>query len=149
MFGRIVRKIKTIIWKIFNPEFHNLILYEVPRIYFKNRIRFGTNVHINDGVFIHAVGGVKIGDDCTLSHGCSIISTGLYTNEWRTRAKKHICGEVTIGNNVWLCANSTVLEGVYIADDTIIAAGAVVNKSIFESGYIWGGVPAKRIKRIE
>jgi len=47
---------------------------------------------------------------------------------------------------VWLCANCTILPGVTIADNCVIASGAVVTKSITESGTMWGGCPAKFIK---
>lgn len=147
--GRLYRKIKTSIWKIVNPRLSSLILYEVPKIYYKKRFHFGKNVHINSAVFINAVGNVSIGDNTILSHGCCIISTALETKNWNTRinrAEEHIDKRIKIGNNVWLCANTTVLGGVNIADNCIIAAGSVVTKSINEPNTLWGGCPALKLK---
>ena len=55
---------------------------------------------------------------------------------------------ISIGKNVWIGANATVLPGVRIGDGAIIAAGAVVSKDV-EENTIVGGVPAKVMKTIE
>lgn len=52
---------------------------------------------------------------------------------------------VKIGNHVWIGANATILKGVKIGDNAIIAAGAVVNKDVPER-LLAAGVPAKIIK---
>ena len=55
---------------------------------------------------------------------------------------------IHIGKRVWLGANVTVLQGVTIGDNAIVAAGAVVTKDV-PANAIVGGVPAKVIKMIE
>lgn len=55
---------------------------------------------------------------------------------------------IRIGKNVWIGAHATVLQGVTIGDDAIVAAGAVVTKDV-TAGVIVGGVPAKVIKQID
>lgn len=54
--------------------------------------------------------------------------------------------EISVGGDVWIGNDVTVLKGVKIGNGSIIAAGAVVNKDIPEYE-IWGGVPAKFIKK--
>jgi maltose O-acetyltransferase len=54
---------------------------------------------------------------------------------------------VTIGSNVYIGSRVTILSGVGIDDYVIVAAGSVVTSDL-ESGFIYGGVPAKRIKAI-
>ena len=54
---------------------------------------------------------------------------------------------IIIGNNVWIGASVTVVPGVTIGDNAIIAAGAVVTKDV-EANTIVGGVPAKVIRSI-
>nr|WP_275982077.1 DapH/DapD/GlmU-related protein [Ohessyouella blattaphilus] len=49
-----------------------------------------------------------------------------------------------IGNNVFIGSDVTVLPGVKIGDNTIIGAGAIVSKDL-PGGFLWGGVPVKRI----
>ena len=53
---------------------------------------------------------------------------------------------VTIGSNVWIGCHVVILPGVTIGDHAIIAAGAVVTKSV-PSCETWGGVPAKKIQK--
>ena len=151
MLGRVYRKIKTTLFKLFFPQFRSAVLYEVPRVYFKNRLTLGDKVHINDNVFINAVGTVNIGNYDVLSHGVTIVSTGLDTSKWVGRVEdedNHIDGPIVIGDNVWIGANVTICAGVTIAPNTIIAAGAVVNRSLINENCIYGGVPAKIIKEL-
>ena len=56
--------------------------------------------------------------------------------------------KITIGNRVFIGYNSTVLPGVEICNDVVIAAGSVVTKSIFESG-VYAGNPARKISSLE
>ena len=59
-----------------------------------------------------------------------------------------ICIPVRIGNDVWIGGNATILPGVTIGNNVVIAAGAVVTKDVPDNTLI-GGVPAKVIKTIE
>lgn len=54
---------------------------------------------------------------------------------------------VFIGDNVFIGAHSIILKGIEIGNNSIIAAGSVVTKSI-PANEIWGGNPAKFIKKI-
>lgn len=56
-------------------------------------------------------------------------------------------GEVSIGNNVWVGDKATILAGVHIGDNVIVAANAVVTRDM-PSNCIVAGVPAKVIKRL-
>lgn len=152
MLGRIYRKIKTTVFKLLNGKvFGEADLYEVPRVYFMDRVKLGKRVHINDSVFLHAAGGITIGDDCVLSHGVSLISTGLKTADWANRdrcADIHVDKPIVVGENVWLGANVTVCAGVTIAPNCIVAAGAVVTKDLQEENCLYGGIPAVKIKSL-
>lgn len=55
-----------------------------------------------------------------------------------------IVGEIILGEDVWLGCNVIVLKGICIGAGAVVAAGAVVTKSI-PANEIWGGVPAKKI----
>jgi acetyltransferase-like isoleucine patch superfamily enzyme len=91
-------------------------------------------------------GMVTIGDECTITYGCVILS--------HDRSAMHINpndpgdGEVIIGNNVYIGVNSVILRGVHIGDNSVIGAGSVVSKDI-PPGVIAVGNPAKVIKQIE
>jgi maltose O-acetyltransferase len=122
----------------------------VPRIVGINNLSIGHDISFNDNVFIHAGGMVKIGDKVTLSHGVSILSVGLDTLNYSENAQKkyrdHITKSVSIGEGTWLAANVTVCPGVSIADNCIVAAGAVVASDLKKSNSLYAGVPAKLIK---
>ena len=55
---------------------------------------------------------------------------------------------IRIGKNVWIGANATVLPGVMIGDNAVIAAGAVVTKDV-PANAVAAGVPARAIRKIE
>lgn len=62
----------------------------------------------------------------------------------RINQQSLVTASTTIGDNVWIGANVTILKGVTIENDAIIGAGSVVTKSVLK-GQIVAGVPAKRI----
>lgn len=55
--------------------------------------------------------------------------------------------DVVIGNDCWIGANVTILKGVVVAPGSVVAAGALVTKDLDEPNCIWGGVPARLLKR--
>lgn len=55
---------------------------------------------------------------------------------------------VTIGNDVWIGGNCTILPGVTIGNNVVIAAGAVVTHDVPDN-CVMGGVPAKKIRDVE
>ncbi len=88
---------------------------------------------------------ISIGDHTTISTRCIILSHFVGQSK---KKREWSYGEVKIGNNVFLGANVIICKPVTIGDNSAIAAGAVVTKDIPE-GEIWGGVPAKFIKKVE
>lgn len=62
--------------------------------------------------------------------------------------KNFLAKPVTIGNDVWIGGNVTILPGVTIGNNVIVAAGAVVTKDVPDNSLV-GGVPAKLIRTIE
>lgn len=91
-------------------------------------ISFGDNVHVASGVTF-------------VTH--DIISFMLnYMDNDRVYHERY--GEIAIGSNVFIGANSTILYDVNIGDNVIIGAGSLVNKCI-PSGSVAAGVPCKVI----
>lgn len=88
---------------------------------------------------------IEIGDYCTITMRSVILTHFVHSKKgmhWYTD------GKVKIGNNVVIGAHTIICQPVTIGDDVVIAAGAVVTKDI-PSGEVWGGVPAKFIKKVE
>lgn len=113
---------------------------------------FGRNIHLGENVFINACcqfqdqGGIWIGDGCLIGHNVVFATLNHDLNPER----RQICipNSIELGKNVWIGSNSTILSGVKIGDNAVVAAGAVVHKDV-EANSIVGGVPAKFIKWIE
>ena len=109
-------------------------------------ITVGKNVFINSGCRFQDQGGIRIGDGTLIGHNTVI--TTLNHNlkpELRSGMKPE---PVIIGKNVWFGASVTVVPGVTIGDNAIIAAGSVVTKDV-DSNTVVAGVPAKVIKTID
>ena len=106
---------------------------------------FGRNIHIGENVFINACcqfqdqGGVWIGDGCLIGHNVVFATLNHDLNPER----RQICipKSIVLGKNVWVGSNATILSGVKIGDNAVVAAGAVVHKDV-EANTIVGGVPA-------
>lgn len=88
---------------------------------------------------------ITIGEHTTISTRCIILSHFVHQEIGH---RKWSFGEVKIGNNVFIGANVIICQPVTIGDNALVAAGAVVTKDI-PSGEIWGGVPAKFLKKVE
>lgn len=109
-------------------------------------IKLGKNVFINSGCCFQDHAGIEIGDG-TLIGQQVVIATLNHAQDPVSRADM-FPKPVKIGKNVWIGAHATILPGVTIGDNAIIAAGAVVTKDV-EKNAVAGGVPAKKIKDIE
>lgn len=78
---------------------------------------------------------------------CSNIMHNTLIGAYSTIAPNAVLlGHVSIGEECYIGANSTIMPYVKICDKVTIGAGAVVTKNITESGSVYAGVPAKRIK---
>ena len=97
-------------------------------------IRIGNNVNIQDGAIVHCTyqkAPVEIGDNVSIAHHAII----------------HGC---TIKENVLVGMGAILMDHVVVESNSIIAAGAVVSKgTLVETGSVYAGVPAKKIKLID
>lgn len=109
-------------------------------------INVGKNVFINSGCRFQDQGGITIGDGVLIGHNV-VLATLNHDIDPKKRGTLHPA-PITIGNDVWVGANATVVPGVTIGNGAIIAAGAVVTKDV-PPNVIAGGVPAKILKNIE
>ncbi len=110
------------------------------------------NLHnVDVGGFCSLAAGVKIGGG---SHPTNFVATSplFYSAEgqlelkFTNHSKFNEFARVNIGNDVWVGANSTILDGVTIGHGAVIAAGAVVTKDV-EPYVVVGGIPAKKIRK--
>lgn len=104
--------------------FSGTIVNATKKIIIGNHVQFGVNVNIWDNDF-HSVKYLE-----------------------RRRNIGAISKSITIEDDVWIGANTTILKGVTIGKCSIVASNSLVNKNIGDYE-LWGGVPAKKIKNIE
>ena len=113
--------------------------------YGKN-IKLGKGVFINEGCCFQDQGGIEIGDNALI--GQQVVIATLNHDLAPDKRANMIPAPVKIGNNVWIGAHATILAGVTIGDNAVVAAGAVVTKDV-PANVVVGGVPAKIIKTIK
>ncbi|MDE7180959.1 MAG: sugar O-acetyltransferase [Muribaculaceae bacterium] len=110
-------------------------------------IRIGENFFANFNLTILDEAPVTIGDNVFIGPNVSIY-TACHPLDAPTRNKAIEWAEpVTIGNNVWIGGSVTIVPGVTIGDDCVIAAGSVVTKDV-EPGTLVAGNPARFKKRL-
>ena len=99
-----------------------------------NSIRVGNRVNIQDGSVLHTLyqkSTIDIGDDVSIGHNVTIHGA-------------------KIENGALIGMGAVVLDGVVVGEGAIVAAGSVVlSNTIIEPGALYGGAPARFIKKVE
>ena len=122
--------------------------YLVPPFYADH----GLNITVGSSVFIghdcsftgHAP--IAIGDETMLAHKVNLITAG-HPVDPETRRAFVTAAPITIERNVWIGAGATVMPGVHIGADSVVAAGAVVTRDV-PARTVVAGVPARVIKEL-
>lgn len=118
---------------IFTPFYTN---------YGKN-IRIGQNVFINHACSMLDLGGITIEDDVMIAPRVNITTEEHPIPPAERR--QIFCKPVRIKRNAWIGMGVTILAGVTIGENSVVAAGAVVTQDIPDNTVV-GGIPAKIIK---
>lgn len=96
---------------------------------------------------------IEIGNYVNIGAGCLVMDTNFHSTNWEIRMdrEKDIINAKTapvkIDDFVFIGARSIICKGVHIGEKSLVAAGSVVVKDI-PAGELWGGNPAKFIKKI-
>lgn len=126
----------------------NVSLYPDIMFFGDGKIEIGDNVTIGNGTMIYASkeAGITIGSGTMIAAQSYIIDTdhGIGLGK-PIRKNPNTHAPITIGNDVWIAANCTVLKGSVIEDGAVIGAKSLVNGTI-EQNAIAVGIPAKAIK---
>lgn len=114
----------------------------------------GKNIFIGDdftgnfNLTILDIREVYIGNHVMIGPNTLITTVGHPLSPKARRGYMAKAAPVRIGNDVWIGGNVTILPGVTIGNNVVVAAGAVVNKDVPDNSLV-GGVPAKLIREIE
>ena len=112
---------------------------------FGKNIALGSRIFINSGCRFQDQGGITIGDDCLIGHN-AVLATLNHDLDPAKRADLHPA-PIVIGRNVWIGANVTVLPGVTIGENAVVAAASVVTKDVPADTVVVGS-PARVAWRI-
>lgn len=91
---------------------------------------------------------VEIGDNTTISSNVSLITHDASIQKIKPDVTD-VFGKIKIGKNSFIGSGAIIMYGVTLADNTIVAAGSVVTKSVTEPRKIIGGNPAKIIGDVD
>lgn len=108
-------------------------------------IQIGKNVFINHACSFLDMGSITIEDHVLIGPKVNLITENHLLDPVNRRTL--ICKPIIIKRNAWIGALATILPGVTIGENAVVAAGAVVSKDVPENTIV-GGVPAKHIKNI-
>lgn len=140
-------RVKDILKELFGKELDQTTIL-IPPFY----TDFGRNIIIGKGCMIQQCctffdrGGIIIGNNVAIAPKVNLIT--LNHDFSPTNRDATFCSPITIEDNVWIGINSTVLPGITIGKNAVVAANSVVTKNVTPNTIV-GGNPAKYIKAIE
>lgn len=109
-----------------------------------SNVRMGENCFINHGLTVMSRGGVEIADDVMIGPNASLLTANHDFEDHMVL----LCQKIRIGENAWIGANATILPGVTVGKNAVVASGAVVTRDV-EPNTVVGGNPARVIKRLD
>ena len=155
-------------------EILNLIVNILPSVFKKLFLKiilkkFSLNCFIDQDIFIRNPINLSISNNCSVNRGCQFYTAfqnykngsieleenvtlspnvKIYAIAQDPHSKNFdtIAKPVLIKKNAWICADVTILPGVIVGENAVIASKSVVN-SLVNENEIWGGNPAKFIKK--
>jgi len=127
--------------RLFKRCGRNFIADEGVRFNFGQLLEVGDDVFLNRGVFLDTKGGVTIGDATAFAEWVAVFTHGHSEADHVVRTY----APVAIGPYVKVYAGATILPGVTIGEEAIVAARSLVNRDV-EPGMLVAGIPAKPLR---
>ncbi|MWC18605.1 acyltransferase [Acinetobacter johnsonii] len=114
---------------------------------FGGKIEIGQDVSINSKSFLNGCGGLHIGNNTRIGTQTIIIASNHNFNKPDVLIREQGINKkgIFIGENIWLGARTTILDGVNISNNSVVGACSLVSKSLPEQG-VYVGSPVRKIK---
>lgn len=139
-------EIRELFGKITDSQIDESVAIFTPLyINYGKNTRIGKNVFINFDCIFLDLGGITIEDQVLIGPRVSLLTEGHPLEPMQRHAL--VPQPIHIKRNAWIGAGATILPGVTIGENAVVAAGAVVSKDVDDNTVI-GGIPAKMIKPI-
>ncbi|MDR4889989.1 DapH/DapD/GlmU-related protein [Fredinandcohnia sp. QZ13] len=130
------------------PHFYGLHTLIQAR-YENSYVSIGSSSHLSNDITIIAAESIVIGQDCLIGDRVTMMDhDGHEINPTSRSSSFGKCAPIRIGNNVWVGSNVTILKGVNIGDNAIIAANSVITRDVMKNTIVAGN-PGKLIKEIK
>lgn len=140
------KEIRALLGQITGSEIDESVDVFTPLyINYGKHTKIGKNVFINFDCTFLDLGGITIDDGVLLAPKVSLLSESHPISSDNRHAL--VPKPIHIKKNAWIGANATILHGVTIGENSIVAAGSIVSKDVPDN-VIVGGTPAKIIKKI-
>lgn len=128
----------------------NVFIGRDVEIYGWNSLSIADHVSIHRGSYLDASGGIQIGNNVSIAHSCSILSA---EHTWDDdsipiRDSPLRYAAVQIDDDVWIGCGVRILKGVTLGRRVVVAAGAVVTRSV-SGGRVVAGIPARPIRLVQ
>jgi acetyltransferase-like isoleucine patch superfamily enzyme len=112
-------------------------------------LRIGANCYIGDAVYLDLADHIDIEDNAVISGRVSFVThadcnRSAFLNERFPRAS----APIRIGSGAWIGFGATLLHGVTIGPEAVVAAGSLVRENV-PTRQVWAGVPARFIRKVE
>ena len=139
-------EIRNLLSHITDSEIDESVTVFTPlHINYGKHTQIGKNVFINFDCTFLDLGGITIEDNVLIAPNVSLLSEGHPVSPENRHSLT--VGRIHIKKNAWIGAGATILQGVTIGENSVVAAGAVVSKDVPDNTIV-GGIPAKFIKTI-
>ncbi|MDB5242125.1 MAG: acetyltransferase [Spirosoma sp.] len=108
-------------------------------------IRLGKNIFINHACSFLDIGGITIDDEVQIGPKVNLITENHPLDP--CDRKTLLIKPIVIKRNAWIGAGATILPGVTVGENAVVAAGAVVSRDV-PANTVVAGVPAKAVKTL-
>lgn len=112
-------------------------------------ISVGKHVFVGNCTVLMGSGTIEIGDEVQFAPHCIVISGNHTMKDGSFRYGKSDRGCIVIGRGSWIAGNCTIQRGSKLPEGSVLSANSFLNKVYEEPFALYGGVPAKMIKKID
>jgi acetyltransferase-like isoleucine patch superfamily enzyme len=147
-YGILSLKIRAPIFNLFWKTGKGFDLNKRNKILFLGKLKFGNKCGINLENIFDNNSKICFGDNCMIGYRNLFITTSHVEKNKQKKNELIYSKPILVGNNVWITSNCTILPGTVIEDNVILSAGSVARGKL-ESGWIYSGNPAVKIRKTE